>query len=115
MKYILFIFLFTKILSSFTFQPMTRINHTQFMRQLYDTSKKEEVCKHLGKEINKTSVADYYEEMKFGESAAIDLVVRLLTTGGLDGITDMLKDVAIWLILLVLSILMLLSMIFYLF
>ena len=32
------------------------------------------------------------------EKAVKALVVRLLTTGGLNGITDIIKDVAIWLI-----------------
>ena len=109
MKYFICILILSLTLSSCAFSISSR--YRNYFRDLVESSTKEDVCKNLkeNKDLNNTNLDDYVKEMNVGESSARDLVVGLLTEGSVDGITDVIGDVAIWLILLILSILMLIS------
>lgn len=110
MKYFICILILSLTLSSCAFSISSRYRN-YFRDLVVESSTKEDVCKNLkeNKDFNNTNLDEYVKEMNFGESSARDLVVGLLTEGSVDGITDVIGDVAIWLILLILSILMLIS------
>lgn len=111
MKYLICILFLSIYFSSFAFSSLIPSRNHNSFRKLVESSTKEDVCSSLKdyKEINKTNLDEYVKEMKFGESSAKDLVVGLLTESSVDGIQDVIGDVAIWLVLLILSILMLIS------
>ena len=73
-------------------------------RKLYDEDMQNKVCNNRGsyKDINKTSLATYANELRFGQSnnSATNLTIELLTTGKVKGITDVLKNVIPWLVML---------------
>ena len=74
------------------------------IRKLYNEDIQNEVCNKKGsyKDINRTSLSTYANELRFSESnnSAMNLTIELLTTGKLKGIVDVLNDVIPWLVML---------------
>lgn len=102
MRYILFPFLF---FFCFSLYP-----HSSF-RYLLDEKIKNMVCSNSGNYTSpkETSLAKYVESLNFKENGARNLVISLLTTKKVSNVTDLLKDVIIWIFMLVLAVIILLS------
>ena len=102
MRYIFFPFLFLLCVSS--------SDHTA-LRYLLDEKIKTMVCSNSGNYTSpkETSLAKYVESLNFKENGARNLVISLLTTKKVSNVTDLLKDVVIWVFMLVLAVIILLS------
>ena len=102
MRYIFFPFLFLLCVSS--------SDHSA-LRYLLDEKIKTMVCSNGGNYTSpkETSLAKYVESLNFKENGARNLVISLLTTKKVSNVTDLLKDVVIWVFMLALAVIILLS------
>ena len=113
MKNIIILFAIITVTHCFTL-PFFKARHLS-MRELLDEGIKEKVCSNMGdyEDINKTNLDAYVKEINFEESSARELVIGLLTEGEVEGIKDVLSDVAIWVVMIVLAGIILISKKYY--
>ena len=114
MKYLILIFTIFTATHCFTI-PFFKATRHLSIRELLDEEIKEKVCSNMGdyEDINKTNLDAYVKEMDFEESSARELVIGLLTKGEVEGIKDVLSDVAIWVVMIVLAGIILISKKYY--
>lgn len=111
MKFLFFL-LTLGIVSTFSFTSFSLIPKKMTIRDLLDPSIKEKVCTNMGENLtvkNEKSLKEYVDKQKFSENKAKKLVVSLLTKGEVEGVSDLLQDVVIWVLMLVLAGIILLS------
>lgn len=111
MKFFFFL-LILGIVTSFSFSSFSLIPKKMTIRDLLDSSIKEKVCTNMDEKLivsNESSLINYVNKQKFSENKAKKLVMSLLTEGKAKGVSDLIPDVAIWVVMIVLAGIILLS------
>ena len=110
MKYILLLLCVNSIFS-FTF-PSYQLLKTSTLRELLDDNIKKKICSNMienYKTVKETSLQTYVKKLGFEQNGSYQLAMSLLTEGKVDGVSELIQDVVIYVAMIVLAGIILLS------